>query len=183
MGPLVITVYGAPAPQGSKKGFVRNGRVNMVESSKKVKPWREAVKWAALEALRTGPEDEQGMAERIGYPFGDVAVVVDVIFRLPRPRSHYRTGRNAHLLRDAAPRFPHGKPDIDKLLRSTLDALGEAMVWRDDSRVVIVQAQKHYGPPGARIEVMAVTAALADDAAHEQTDVPDDLGNDPVWPA
>lgn len=151
---LVIVVHGTPAPQGSKRHV---GRGIMVESSKAVKPWREAVKWAALEALRTGPEDEQGMAERVGYPFDDAPVVVDVLFYLPRPRSHYRTGKNGHLLRDAAPRYPHGKPDIDKLLRSTLDALGEAMVWRDDSRVVAITAHKHYGRPGARIEVAAVT--------------------------
>lgn len=41
--------------------------------------------------------------------------------------------------RDAPKRrktFPSRKPDIDKLLRSTLDALTEAGVFTDDARVV-----------------------------------------------
>ena len=48
------------------------------------------------------------------------------------------------------------KPDIDKLLRSTLDALGEAGLWADDSQVVHVQSSKDYAddrPPGALIKV------------------------------
>jgi Holliday junction resolvase RusA-like endonuclease len=48
---LVITVHGTPAPQGSKHGFVRGGKVAMVESSQKVKPWRQDIKHAALAAL------------------------------------------------------------------------------------------------------------------------------------
>ena len=50
---LTIKVYGIPGPQGSKKfcGVSKSGRGIMVESSAKVKPWREAVKWAAREAM------------------------------------------------------------------------------------------------------------------------------------
>lgn len=145
--PLVITVYGTPAPQGSKK-HVGNGV--MVESSKKVKPWREAVKWAAIDA--TGA----------GEVFGDVApmligpVYISLTFRFARPKFHFRTGKNAHLLRDNAPVFPSGRPDLDKLVRSTLDALGEAGVFKDDAQVVLLGAMKTYAdkhPVGARISV------------------------------
>ena len=45
---ITIRVYGTPAPQGSKRHV---GRGVMVESSKKVKPWREAVKQAALDLI------------------------------------------------------------------------------------------------------------------------------------
>jgi len=141
MKPLTLTVHGTPAPQGSKR-HVGNGV--MVESSKRVKPWREAVKHAALDALRVGPEDEQGMAERIGFPFGTAPVEVSIAFALPRPRSHYRTGKNAHLLRDDAPEHVGTRPDLDKLIRSTLDALGEAGVWRDDCQVASLIAVKNY---------------------------------------
>ena len=50
---ITITVYGMPGLQGSKR-FVgtRGGRGVMVESSAKVKPWREAVKFAAREAMQ-----------------------------------------------------------------------------------------------------------------------------------
>jgi Holliday junction resolvase RusA-like endonuclease len=120
---LIITVRGRPAPQGSKdhKG---NGR--MVESSKYVKPWRTDVRGDALEALAQHPN----------WTPLDEPLVVDMVFTTTRPASHYRTGRNAHMLRDTAPRRPHSPPDLSKLARSTEDALTSAGVWRDDARVV-----------------------------------------------
>lgn len=138
---LTVSVVGTPAPQGSKR-HVGNGV--MVESSKKVKPWRQDVRAAAIEALPS-----------VLHPLiGPVRV--HVTFYLSRPRGHYGTGRNAGLLRKSAPTWPAVKPDVDKLLRSTLDALGEAGVWRDDSQVVGVSAWKRYDdqrPPGASIVI------------------------------
>jgi crossover junction endodeoxyribonuclease RusA len=60
-------------------------------------------------------------------------------------------------LKDSAP-FTHSTtPDIDKVLRSTLDALVQAAVIVDDSRVQSVDARKLYAttdrPPGALIFV------------------------------
>lgn len=124
-----LTVYGRPAPQGSKKAFAHatTGKVITQEMSKYVKPWRSDVRDAALVLLaREG---------RAGFPM-DGPLVVDMVFTAARPQSHYRTGRNAHLLKDSAPLRPTGAPDLSKLARSTEDALTSAGVWRDDSRVV-----------------------------------------------
>ncbi len=152
---LDFWVHGVPAPQGSKKHV---GRGVMVESSAKVKPWREAVKWAALEAIGTMPTD--------GSRFAISPLRVEVMFVLPRPRGHYRTGKNAHLLRDAAPRRPAAKPDIDKLIRSTFDAMSDARVWRDDSLVVTVLALKVYETPGRPVGArVSVDVAVTDGAA------------------
>lgn len=145
---LAIRVYGQPAPQGSKDPL-RNqasGRIQMVESSKRVKPWRADVKQAALDA---------GAADRPPY---DGPVRVDMTFAFVRPKSHYRTGRNAHLLRDGAPKYPHGKPDLSKLVRSTEDAL-TGVVWTDDSRVVGLRVWKLWTAdrPGALITVWPAT--------------------------
>ena len=132
-----IRVFGTPAPQGSKR-HVGNGV--LIESSAKVKPWRQDVRAAAIEA----------------DAHFDGPVRLTVGFLLRRPASHYRTGKNAHLLRDAAPRHPGKKPDIDKLLRSTLDGLGESGIWRDDAQVVEVAARKLYAdhePTGAHITI------------------------------
>ncbi len=134
---VTITVYGLPAPQGSKR-HVGNGV--MIESSKKVKPWREAVKWAGREAITIGT----GNAEMVG------AVSVKVCFTLPKPKSARKDAQ------------PSKKPDLDKLVRSTFDALSDAGVWRDDAQVVSLQASKVYpnglgglGVPGAIIIVSA----------------------------
>jgi Holliday junction resolvase RusA-like endonuclease len=137
---LHVNVVGTPAPQGSKR-HVGNGI--MIESSKKVKPWRQDVKAAALDRLA-------------GEPPADGELSIDIGFWLARPKGHYRSGRNAQLLRDSAPRRPTTKPDLDKLIRSTLDALKDAGVYRDDSQIVTVYAQKFYAdrqPPGAQILV------------------------------
>jgi crossover junction endodeoxyribonuclease RusA len=136
MKSVTLDVLGTPAPQGSKR-HVGNGR--MVESSKAVGPWREAV---VSEARRT-------MVEGLMLD-GPLRVIVD--FRLCRPHGHH----GAKGLRPSAPRWPHVKPDIDKLLRSTLDGLTQAGVIADDARIVEVLAVKAYadsGPAGARITV------------------------------
>lgn len=96
--------------------------------------------------------------QKIGTITGPV--LVDAVFYLPRPKSHYGTGRNTSRLKDSAPLVPTTKPDSDKILRSTLDALTSAQAYRDDSQVVDVQARKRYAdgrPPGAEITVKELT--------------------------
>lgn len=168
MTELTLVVYGLPAPQGSKNAF-RNqhtGRIQQVESSKKVKPWRADVRTAALAALGCGcPEDCGALTP--GYPL-DGPLVARMVFTFTRPRSHYRTGRNAHLLRDSAPPRPHGKPDLSKLQRSTEDAL-TGLAWVDDARVVDYErAAKVWAgedpealdAPGARITIRPLDRTL-----------------------
>jgi Holliday junction resolvase RusA-like endonuclease len=150
-GPVLdFYVVGVPSQQGSKRGYIVNGRVNITEDSKKTRPWRDAVKHAALDASgrhRTAPLLDGG------------PVRIVVTFVLPRPRGHYRTGRNAHLLRDAAPRWPAVKPDADKMWRLVGDSLKDAAVYRDDAQVVQARISKVYADgqlPGAHIRIYRV---------------------------
>jgi crossover junction endodeoxyribonuclease RusA len=159
MTSIEIIILGTPAPQGSKHGYAvkskgaYTGKVAQVESSAKVKPWRMAVKYAAMEEINLHP-NSTGWLPMTG------AVVVGVVFRLPRPKGHYGTGRNVALLKPSAPWCPAGRPDLDKLLRSTFDALGEAGVWGDDAQVVTVRGAKKYAtdyePIGATIHVTSL---------------------------
>ncbi len=129
---VVITVYGLPAPQGSKsfKGMA-GGHAILVESSKAVKPWREAVKSAALAAC-TQPQNEHG----VGCISGPVNLYVT--FTLPRPKSAKRGAK------------ADKRPDLSKLVRSTEDALTDVGAWEDDSRVVCCVSRKMYaGDEGA----------------------------------
>jgi crossover junction endodeoxyribonuclease RusA len=113
-----IVVYGSPAPQGSKafKGtFVgKDGRTHgiMAESSKKVRPWRNDVKEAAL-------------LVRNGAPPLDGPLAVRMIFTVPKPASAPKRRRL----------YPMRKPDVSKLARSTEDALTDAGIWTDDARI------------------------------------------------
>lgn len=113
--PLVtIVVHGDPAPQGSKK-FVgmHGGHGMLVESSKRVKPWRQDVVAAAKEVMETNKPV-------------DGALVVRMIFTLSKPASAPKRRRT----------WPNKKPDVSKLARSTEDALVTAGAISDDARIV-----------------------------------------------
>lgn len=149
MSRLSFTVNGTPGAQGSKRHV---GHGVMVESSKKVKPWRSDVKAAAEAAHLASDEWDRATG----------AVGVQITFRFARPKSHYRTGRNAHILRDDAPVYvtSRGAGDGDKLQRSTFDALTAAGVIADDSLIVAIHAFKVYAAshevPGADVELYTV---------------------------
>lgn len=124
---ITFRVYGEPAPKGSKR-HVGHGR--MIESSKKLPAWMQAIKQEASKNRPSAPID------------GPVDVSMD--FYLPRPKR---------------PRYdvPAVKPDADKLARSILDGLEAAGILKNDSRVTHLQATKHYAtqatPPGADITI------------------------------
>lgn len=128
---IAIRVHGTPIPQGSKTAN-SFGRGVRDANAATLKPWRDHVRTLAEDATRyhdtiTGP------------------VRVWVRFTFDRPASHYRTGRNAHILKDTAPRFPgHSCGDVDKLQRAIFDALTDAKVWADDTQIVDVRARKFY---------------------------------------
>lgn len=111
-------VHGMPAPQGSKKfvGLNKSGRGVLVESSKKVKPWRQDVLAAAIEAR-----------EKLGAlcPL-DGPLLVSMVFTVPKPASAPKKRRT----------WPDKKPDVSKLARSTEDAISDSGLWVDDARVV-----------------------------------------------
>lgn len=120
---VTFRVDGVPGPQGSKR-HVGNGR--MIEMSKKVGPWRDRV---ALTARR----------EHHGEPL-DGPLFARIEFFLERPKTVTRA-------------YPSVTPDIDKLVRSTFDALKMGGLIADDARVVDLVTSKRYGDPGAWITV------------------------------
>lgn len=147
MSTLTVFVAGVPAPQGSKR-YLGNGV--LVESSKRVAPWRADIRQAAEKAITGGAHADLWN--------GPVSVVLS--FAMPRPKHHYRTGRHADELRDHAPLVHTNTPDMDKLERAVLDAF-TGIVWEDDKRVVEKHTTKTYANyeqhPGVVITVQAVT--------------------------
>lgn len=125
MSPVVVFVPGKPAPQGSKsyKGH-RGGVPILAESSKAVAPWRADIREHLL-ARHTG-------AQLLG------PLRVDLAFVMPRPTSAPK--------RSTPPAIK--RPDLDKLARAVLDAVGSAGVWHDDSQVVQLHASKRIAEIG-----------------------------------
>lgn len=150
---LVVVVHGIPAPQGSKR-HVGNGV--LVESSAKVAPWRALVVAAVVDVLTVARHPVPATLWRdVGR---DAPIELSAVFTLARPASHYRTGKHSGDLRAAAPEQPVGRPDLDKLLRSTLDGLTDAGALADDARVVDVHAVKVY--PGGHLDALDTPGAV-----------------------
>ena len=137
---LLITVRGESVSQGSLTAVPTNRnwrtvpgvRWTIKDAKPALKPWRKAIADAAREewgdkALLEGP------------------VFVRARFVFERPKGHYGTGKNAGVLKLFKTWVTsHQKGDIDKHLRSVLDAL-TGVVFADDCQVAAVEAQKVYG--------------------------------------
>jgi len=115
----------------------------MRESSRAVAPWREAVRAETVTQL-----------ERVPSYIAPLAATVWLTFTVRRPPIHYGTGRNRLTLKDNAPAHPRGRPDLDKLIRATLDALTDAGALTDDATVVSILAIKCY--PGGDLDALDV---------------------------
>jgi crossover junction endodeoxyribonuclease RusA len=119
----------------------------MVESSTKVKPWRQDVKYAAMQ--HQSPDWDT-----------TAPMILSVVFRFQRPKSHF----NKNGLRSSAPQHctSASNGDLDKLLRSTNDAL-TGILFDDDRQVVSTDATKRYcignEPPGAIITLTALSTS------------------------
>ncbi|MFB7312917.1 RusA family crossover junction endodeoxyribonuclease [Streptomyces sp. NPDC056192] len=141
---LTVTVYGLAGPQGSKTavGYGRSRKTGraiplMRESSAKVKPWREKVTAAIEAALLTGE------AQYLAGP-----VRADITFTMPKPGSAPKRRRT----------YPAVTPDIDKLERSTYDAITKANAWEDDGRVIENHNRKVY--PGEHPDALDQPGAI-----------------------
>lgn len=164
---ITLHVDGTPAPKGSKSSFVPinkltgqpfrrpNGGivVNTVDGNKPaVKAWSACVAAAAREVM-------QREAKLV-----NAALAVSVVFRLQRPPGHY----GVRGLKPSAPMYPAVKPDLDKLVRATMDPL-EGLVYDGDSRIVRMVADKVYCAHGEAagaditIELREAPAVRADD--------------------
>lgn len=154
---VVVNVLGMPAPKGSNRAIAIGGRGRLVEGGsdegkRRMKAWARAVYDAAFQATRGG----RGK-------FIDAPLTVAIVFRMPRPGGHWRKGKHGEALKPSAPTLPSVKPDVDKLARSTLDAL-TGIVWDDDSRIVMLTVAKVYAAPGQEGASIAVRRREVGDA-------------------
>jgi len=84
-------------------------------------------------------------------------VQVRALFVFPRPKADYRTGRCAEGLKDTAPWWHTGTPDLDKLQRALGDAL-KGPVLRDDAQIAAWNVSKRYGTePRAEVAIDRLT--------------------------
>jgi crossover junction endodeoxyribonuclease RusA len=130
MAYLEVTVEGSPVPQGSFR-HIGNGRI--IAANPKLNAWRETI--------------ANQVAQKTAVRLIDESCTVQLVFTLPRPKSVPKSRRAT----------PTTKPDLDKLVRATLDAISlpkYVQLLTDDSIVTDLHAAKRYAdhtPPGVRI--------------------------------
>ena len=145
---IAFDVRGLPLAQGSARAFVVGRRAIITTGVKLGTPlgaWRNAIATEARAAV-TGP-------------LWTGPVEVALVFRMPRPQSHYHPANARRLtpeLRLDAPSYHIAAPDSDKAARAALDALSD-VVYRDDRQVARLLVTKRYVDetegPGVNVRV------------------------------
>ncbi len=108
------------------RGYLgKSGKIGITSDNKKLKPWRQQISDTVFV--------ESGCLPYSGDGLEPVSITVDFYFQRPKSAPKKRIGMTV-------------KPDCDKLTRAILDAL-TGIVYNDDSQVVSIVANKHYGVP------------------------------------
>lgn len=143
-------VRGVPVGKGSMRVFqykTKDGkqRACIGHDNKKTYSWSATV---AAEAKRA-------MVNASRY--AKTPLVLQVMFLLPRPASHY--GKRG--LKASAPAYPMTKPDLDKLVRVIGDSL-EGIVYDNDSRIVSQTSSKEYATDERTEGVIVTVRAIGE---------------------
>lgn len=113
---MTLVIHGKPAPQPRVRAY-RRGEHAGVYTPSMADAWKGQVMLAAglyRGQFTTGP------------------LRLEVEFYLPRPRARKNDD------------YVTVKPDLDNLLKSTMDALSNAGVWHDDAQVAAIVSTKRY---------------------------------------
>jgi Holliday junction resolvase RusA-like endonuclease len=146
MGEIItFQVLGTPVAKGRAKVAIRGKFATMYTPKKTV----DAERSLLAQALQYKPDTPWT---------GPIGIKVKCVFA--RPKNHYRTGKNSHLLRDDAPSLHTSRPDVDNLTKSVFDALNEVF-FKDDCQIVMAIPYKVYGDV-PRIEITIYKIELSD---------------------
>ena len=142
---ITLIVPGLPKAQKRHRTYTRDSRGKPLPFPRKVDPSAEDKANFLLQSRSQAPE----------RPL-EGPLKLFVSFQLPRPKSHFRTGKAAGEVRQTAPEEPIGRPDLDNLVKLVKDALA-GVFYRNDSQIVYLQACKKYvvGRPQTLVYIAA----------------------------
>lgn len=140
---LAIHAHGRPAPQGSHE-IGANGHI--MHSSNYLAAWRRQVAIATLTAVKAAGYGPGGLPL-----FGPgVPVHVHELTLLVQDDQCRAAGSDE----------PTGRPDVDKLLRATIDGMGDAHLFADDAQIVKIHELGKARP--ARDELTGAIIIISD---------------------
>lgn len=64
-------------------------------------------------------------------------------FYCKRPKNHFKTGKNSHILKDNAPKYNTNNKDLDNMIKFVLDALNDKL-YVDDCQIIEIYSIKSY---------------------------------------
>ena len=122
---ISITITGQPIAL-KRHRVARNGRMYDPSFNDKKQIWLQIAKFKPKQP-----------------PKGDI--YLKVIFYFKRPKSHYRSGKYSHLLKDAYKDvvYVKSRPDLDNCVKLIADIIQPQMIC-DDSQICMLQAEKMY---------------------------------------
>lgn len=127
---IKIEIQGEPIPKARPRFAMHGKFIKVYDYQDKLK---NQTKLDIVEQMKFNKPD-----------FFNSPVNVRCVFHMPRPKSHYGTGKNKEILKKLAIYEKHiKKPDVDNLVKFIFDCLN-GIVWRDDSQVVWCDAVKKY---------------------------------------
>lgn len=117
---LSFFVAGNPVPKGSFRAFNNGGRPVITNNNPKTKDWEMRIAHEAQANIGDWP------------PNFDGPVSIAIAFVFPRPKS-LKKSEFFHIKR----------PDLDKLIRASLDGITGILI-KDDSQVWHIESDKSY---------------------------------------
>lgn len=133
---IAFTVFGTAQPKGSARAFLPKGwkRPIITSDNPSLKSWEGLVRGELQRVMADTHLTVKAM-------LFDAPIAIGLAFYLPRPKS--------------APKrviLPTKRPDLDKLVRGTIDALS-GVAFSDDTQVVKIDAAKLYADGAARVDI------------------------------
>ena len=140
---MTISAYipGTPRPQPRVKAYSRGGHAG-VYTPDTADAWKQEIALAMREYA--------GVA--IAGP-----IWLTMSFYIPRPKSHYGTGKNARVLKPQSPKFHTNRGDVDNFCKGAMDCLTTCKVWKDDAQVVSLKAEKFWADDAPGMALMIMT--------------------------
>jgi Holliday junction resolvase RusA-like endonuclease len=135
---IKLVVLGEPSAQSRHRHFTRGKFSGTYDPSKDKKESFASIL------------QSQAPKEPISTP-----ISLELMFYMARPRNHYGTGKKSEFLKDNAPEYHSGRPDLDNLTKFVQDSLNK-IYYRDDALIYKLTAWKVYSER-PRTEIIITT--------------------------
>jgi Holliday junction resolvase RusA-like endonuclease len=133
-----LTVLGEPKAQARHRHFTRGTFSGTYDPSKDKKE--------SFASILQSQAPKEPISE---------AICIELKFFLGRPKNHYGTGKKCECLKNTAPEYHSGRPDLDNLTKFVQDSLNK-IFYKDDALICQLIAKKMYSER-PRTEILITT--------------------------